>query len=95
MLVHGSDDFPDETAIEQVLPVGRELLLRVNPTSGYCTQAVRQLAPSVRQCVFQLEKTLKHFPVYSETNCLTECRMDYAIQYCNCSHFYYHNTGET
>ena len=95
MLVHGSEDFPDETAVEKVLPVGRELLLRMNPTSGYCTQAVRQVAPSFRQCVFQSEMKLKYFPVYSETNCITECHMDSTIQYCNCSHFYYHDTGET
>jgi hypothetical protein len=95
MLVHLSDDFPDDTAIEKVLPVDRELLLRVNPSSGYCTQAVRQLAPSFRQCVFPSEMKLKYFPVYSETNCITECRMDYTIHYCNCSHFYYLDTGET
>ncbi|XP_021937906.1 sodium channel protein Nach-like [Zootermopsis nevadensis] len=93
MLVHGSDDFPDDTATEKVLPVGRELLFRVTPTSGYCTEAVRQLDPSARKCVFESEMKLKYFPVYSEINCITECRMDYTIHYCNCSHFYYHNTG--
>jgi Amiloride-sensitive sodium channel. len=95
MLVHGSEDFPDDTAIEKVLPEGRELLIRVNPTSGYCTRAVRQVAPSFRQCVFESEMKLKYFPVYSEINCITECRMDYTIHYCNCSHFYYHDIGAT
>jgi hypothetical protein len=91
--VHGSDDYPDDTTIEKVLPLGRELLLRVNPTSGHCTKAVRQVAPSIRQCVFESEMKLKYFPVYSEINCITECRMDYTIHYCNCSHFYYLDTG--
>jgi hypothetical protein len=94
MLVHGSDDFPDDTAIEKALPVGRELLFRVTPTSGYCTEAVRQLAPSARNCVFETEMKLKHFPVYSEINCITECRMDFTIHHCNCSQIYYHDTGK-
>lgn len=94
MLVHRSDDFPDDTAIEKALPVGRELLFRVTPTSAYCTEAVRQVAPSIRECVFESEGKLKYFPVYSEINCITECRMDYTIHYCNCSHFYYHDTGK-
>jgi hypothetical protein len=94
MLVHGSDDFPDETATEKVLPVGRELLFRVTPTSGYRTEAVRQVAPSSRQCVFESEMKLKYFPVYSEINWITECRMDYTIHHCKCSHFYYHDTGK-
>jgi hypothetical protein len=94
MLVHGSDDFPDDTAIEKALPVGRELLFRVTPTSGYCTQAVRKLPPSARQCVFESEMKLRYFPVYSEINCIAECRMNYTIRFCNCSHFYYHDTGK-
>jgi amiloride-sensitive sodium channel len=94
MLVHGPDDFPDDTAIEKALPVGRELLQRITPTSGYCTDAVLQLSHRFRRCVFQSEKKLEHFPVYSEINCLVQCRMDYTFHYCNCSHFYYHLTGK-
>ncbi|KAJ9580041.1 hypothetical protein L9F63_004334, partial [Diploptera punctata] len=94
MLVHGADDFPDDTATEKILPVGRELLLRVTPTSGYCTDSVQDVSPEVRECVFESERKLHYFPIYSEINCIAECRMDYTIQFCNCSHFYYHDTGK-
>jgi Amiloride-sensitive sodium channel. len=94
MLIHNPDDFPDDTATEKILPVGRELMLRITPTSGYCTDAVRDVSPSVRECVFESERKLSYFPMYSEINCIAECRMDYVIHHCKCSQFYYHDTGK-
>lgn len=94
MTVHGPDDFPEHTAIVKNLPVGREMLIAVKPTSGYCTEAVRALSSRQRKCVFQTEKKLNYFPLYNENNCVAECRMDYTVNYCNCSQFYYHDTGK-
>lgn len=94
MIVHGPDDFPEDTAIMKLLPAGRETLRAVTPTSGYCTEAVRTLSPRQRECVFESEKKLTYFPVYSETNCIQECCNDHTIYYCNCSHFYYHDRGK-
>jgi hypothetical protein len=94
MIVHGPDDFPEDTAIVNFLPAGREMLRAVTPTSGYCAEAVRTLSLRQRGCVFESEKKLTYFPVYSETNCIAECHMDHIVNYCNCSHFYYHDTGK-
>jgi amiloride-sensitive sodium channel len=94
MIVHGPDDFPEDISVMQSLPVGREMLKAVTPTSGYCTEAVRTLSPRQRKCVFESEKKLAYFPVYSVKNCVAECRIDHTINYCNCSHFYYHDTGK-
>jgi len=94
MIVHGPDDFPQDMAVVKSLPADREILMAVTPTSGYCTKAVRTLSPRQRECVFESEKKLNYFPVYSETNCIQECRIDLTAYYCNCSHFYYHHTGK-
>jgi hypothetical protein len=92
MIVHGPDDFPEDVAIMKFLPAGREMLIAVTPTSGFCTEAAHALSPTQRECVFISEKKLNYFPVYSVTNCVAECRTDHTVHYCNCSHFYYHDT---
>jgi Amiloride-sensitive sodium channel. len=94
MVVHGPDDFPEDTAIVKFLPVGQEILRTAIPTSGYCTEETRILSPLQRECVFEYEKKLTYFPVYSENNCNAECHMEHTFNYCNCSHFYYHDTGK-
>lgn len=93
-IVHGPDDFPEDVAIVKFLPAGREILTAVTPKSGYSTEAVRTLSPSRRGCVFESEKKLTYFPVYTQTNCIAECRIDHTVYYCNCSHFYYHDIGK-
>lgn len=94
MIVHGHDDFPEDTAIVKLLPAGHEMLSAVTLKSVYSTEAVRTLSPRRRACVFKSEKKLTYFPVYSQTNCVAECRVEYTVYYCNCSHFFYHDTGK-
>jgi len=93
-IVHEPDDFPEDMATLKFLPAGSEMLAAVTPTSGYSTKAVRTLSPRQRRCVFNSEMKLTYFPVYSQTNCVAECRINHTVNYCNCSHFYYHDTGK-
>jgi amiloride-sensitive sodium channel len=95
MIVHEPDDFPEDVAVVKFLPAGHEMLRAVTPSSRYCTEAVRTtLSPRQRGCVFESEKKLTYFPVYSEANCIAECRIERTVNYCNCSHFYYHIKGK-
>ncbi|XP_049948189.1 sodium channel protein Nach-like [Schistocerca serialis cubense] len=89
MLVHGPDDFPEESLLEKVLPPGRELLLRLSATLSYCTRAVQSVAPQVRGCVFPEERHLQLFSSYSAANCLAQCRADAIARLCHCMPFYY------
>ncbi|XP_047106103.1 sodium channel protein Nach-like [Schistocerca piceifrons] len=89
MLVHGPDDFPEESLLEKVLPPGHELLLRLSATLSYCTRAVQSVAPQVRGCVFPEERHLQLFSSYSAANCLAQCRADAIVRLCHCMPFYY------
>ncbi|XP_049772934.1 sodium channel protein Nach-like [Schistocerca cancellata] len=94
MLVHGPDDFPEESLLEKVLPPGRELLLRLSATLSYCTRAVQSVAPQVRGCVFPEERHLQLFSSYSAANCLAQCRSDAIVRLCHCMPFYYSSAGD-
>lgn len=50
---------------------------------------VLKLAPKIRRCLKPHESNLKYFPVYTKTLCEIECRINEAIEKCNCIPFFY------
>ncbi len=48
------------------------------------TEEFRSLGAERRECLFPREKTLAHFPLYSEGNCYLECVWEEARRECGC-----------
>lgn len=91
LLIHESNTFPGETSISKMLPVNSESLVSVKTTVTICSPQVKALPISDRECVFPEEKGLKYFKGYKEINCDIECRMDKALEVCDCLPYYYPN----
>jgi acid-sensing ion channel, other len=49
---------------------------------------------SQRGCRFHSESNLTHYKVYSKLLCLSECRLEIAMQKCGCIPFFYPNKSE-
>ncbi len=52
------------------------------------TPEFRGLSKDTRHCLYQDEKDLQFFPLYSQPNCLLECSWKEAIKDCNCVPWY-------
>lgn len=56
----------------------------------YCTSKVRRLIFYQRQCRFDDESNLSHFPyLYSFSICRTECKIKMMLEFCGCIPFFY------
>lgn len=89
MTFHNSEDYPAEGNNAQLLAVGQETVVQLKGNVIRCSNDVLELSLEKRQCAHDNEIKLEYFQYYSPFNCLTECRMKYIIQKCNCIPFYY------
>ncbi len=55
------------------------------------TDEFRAMAPLKRNCLYPEEEKLKHFPAYSEPNCVLECAWQHAAIKCGCAPFFLHS----
>lgn len=94
MLINDGRDFPSDTSIEKLLPIGFETFTRVRGEETTCSSDVVALSISDRNCVFSNERQLNSFPDYRENNCDIECRMLKTLASCNCVPFFYPSEGE-
>lgn len=94
MLINDGRDFPSDTSIEKLLPIGFETFTRVRGEQTTCSSDVMALSIDDRSCVFADELDLKAFPDYRENNCDIECRMLKAASRCDCIPFFYPSEGE-
>lgn len=91
MLIHDGRDFPSDTAIEKLLPIGFETFTRVTGEETTCSGDVMGLSWEDRNCVFSNERELRSFDDYRENNCDIECRMLKIVSRCDCVPFLYPN----
>ncbi|XP_063242547.1 sodium channel protein Nach-like [Bacillus rossius redtenbacheri] len=72
----------------------------VSAAATYSTRRVRGLGVSQRQCLFQDERQLNMSSentnsTYSYNNCLIKCRLEHMARLCNCTPYFYPDTGTT
>ncbi len=48
------------------------------------TDEFKAMPPERRRCFYPQEKTLRHFEVYSESNCMLQCAWEDAVEACSC-----------
>ncbi|XP_004533303.1 pickpocket protein 11 [Ceratitis capitata] len=84
LFIHSAYDFPDENAETKVVTSGRESFVRINPESTYATNAVRNMDPQIRNCLFSDERTLPAMQRYTFGNCMAECRTKIIYEFCGC-----------
>lgn len=89
ILIHSPADWPDET--HQTLLVSTNTLetISVRPIVLTTSDDLIPWSPDVRRCYFQNEKKLKFFKVYTQKNCIFECRSINILAQCGCVPFNY------
>ncbi|XP_059611830.1 sodium channel protein Nach-like [Phlebotomus argentipes] len=91
---HNPSDYP---AADQVIEMDRETptytSLIFRSFQLYCTDKVRRLLIYQRQCRFDDESNLDHFPhFYSYGLCRTECKIQRMLEFCGCVPVFYRAT---
>lgn len=89
LLVHKNNVFPSETTIEKLIPIHSEVLVRIRPTVITCSNQVRQLGVTERNCLFPGERQLRFFSEYDDENCIIECQILSIIERCECVPYYF------
>nr|XP_023021889.1 pickpocket protein 28-like [Leptinotarsa decemlineata] len=59
------------------------------------SREVENYRPSIRQCYFADERSLKYFNIYTPDNCRLECLTNYTLNMCGCVNFYMPRTNST
>lgn len=60
----------------------------IEPKLIQTSEALRSYSPNQRGCVFNNERQLKFFKIYTEENCVSECVAKYMESECGCVYFY-------
>ena len=80
ILVSDKDDFPSLDGNERLARPGYETKLRVRAQHYEGLKEIRKYSPSQRKCYFPDEYELKMHRHYSKSNCIMECKMDFAAK---------------
>ncbi|VEN49184.1 unnamed protein product [Callosobruchus maculatus] len=86
--VHFPSVYPDVTQNFFTVPLGQSVTGLIIPEMIRTSEGVKQFHPKTRDCYFQSERPLKFFKVYSQTNCLMECKANYTLRLCGCVGFW-------
>jgi amiloride-sensitive sodium channel len=68
---------------------GKVFRVEVTPSVTESSPDVRALSVSQRQCLFADELRLSVFKVYTQQNCLLECRLKHIARFCGCSPYFF------
>ncbi|VEN47372.1 unnamed protein product [Callosobruchus maculatus] len=86
--VHFPSVYPDVTENYFTVPLGQRVIGVIIPEMIKTSEGVKQFHPKTRDCYFQSERPLQFFKVYSQTNCLMECKANYTLWLCECVRFH-------
>lgn len=92
-ILHELHDYPEFSGSINVIQSGVHSELSVVPTVVISTDDIRDLAVESRNCWFHDERNLGYSDRYSFQNCLSECRAQMIVKFCNCMPFYYPKIG--
>ncbi|PSN55272.1 hypothetical protein C0J52_05822 [Blattella germanica] len=90
ILIHHPSQFP-EAGKGLFLPevIGDVFTVKVSPAVTVTNEAVRNLAPKERNCIFPDERQLTIYHTYTQPGCLTECRINFIVKECGCTPYYF------
>lgn len=89
VLVHGTDDFPQQSDRTAVGQPGDDLTVAIVPTVVVSEASVRDLPLRQRNCYFDDEVDLESAIKYTYKLCIAECAVETIFDYCKCLPFYY------
>ncbi|XP_048479070.1 pickpocket protein 28-like [Plutella xylostella] len=88
IFLHHPADLPHSSAYSYAALPGQLSSLALTFHSTTTSHNLRKYHPEVRQCYFQNERFLRYFHIYTQNNCMLECRANYTFHRCQCVPFY-------
>ena len=79
-VVDGNDKYPLTSSSGLIARPGYETNMEVMSTQVYAENEIRNWGPEKRDCYFPDEFSLDMHKLYSQSNCLLECRVKYAYE---------------
>lgn len=70
------------------VPLGKSVLVAVNPSQMTTSEKLKEYSIMKRKCVFQNEISLVFFGHYTQLNCHLECLSNFTYQRCGCVAYY-------
>jgi len=85
-LIHHSDELPTFKVRMDFMgfEYGSTVDIIVSPEIIRTDEYLKRLKPSIRECYFEGEKTLKFFKKYTQRNCEVECLTNVTMERCGC-----------
>nr|CAH7737279.1 unnamed protein product [Callosobruchus chinensis] len=98
VIIHDPTEYPGAQSRSKIISPGNVAYLQIVGTKMVCSEAVKQLPITQRDCIYGDEGPTKAFQVfegpYSDSNCLTECEAADFYARCGCVPYYYAYFGE-
>ncbi|CAH1959276.1 unnamed protein product [Acanthoscelides obtectus] len=88
VILHFPSCYPDVTENHFTVPLGQSVTGVIIPHMIKTSEGVKRFHPQTRDCYFQSERPLKYFKVYTQANCLLECKTNYTLDICGCVGFH-------
>ncbi|CAH1959274.1 unnamed protein product [Acanthoscelides obtectus] len=95
VILHFPSCYPDVTENHFTVPLGQSVTGVIIPHMIKTSEGVKRFHPQTRDCYFQSERPLKYFKVYTQANCLLECKTNYTLDICGCVGFHMPKTEGT
>lgn len=89
-IVHNTDEIPLNIKVEDLCEHSFSISIDViiTPEVFVADGDLIKFSPEKRHCLFQGEKMLRFFKIYSKKNCEMECLSNYTKKMCDCVPFY-------
>nr|CAI5863140.1 unnamed protein product [Callosobruchus analis] len=82
--LHFPSDIPDVRDNNFKVALGQSVTGVIIPQIIRTSDDVKRFSPTTRDCYFQSERSLRFFKIYSQANCLLECKTNYTLKFCGC-----------
>ncbi|KAL9702251.1 hypothetical protein quinque_005769 [Culex quinquefasciatus] len=95
VLLHAPGDYPQVSTKFIRVTLGRDIAVAVKPQIISTEEALHGYEPDRRQCLFNRERQLKFFRVYSQSNCELECLTNFTLLSCGCVPYWMPRSNQT
>lgn len=90
VIIHRSQDFPGAHENKKnYLSKGSVNYMQVDGSKQECSEEVKALPISHRQCLYSEEKRLEYFNKYTDSNCMSSCEAMVNYELCNCVPYHF------
>lgn len=87
-MINSPEDAPFSSKAAVRIALDRDAVVQVSPMTISTPQDLQYTHISLRGCLFQGERDLRHFRFYTQNHCIEECLAEAYLRHCGCVPFY-------